>query len=212
MTTKKEIKRHIIKIGILLVSVVLLGTSLSYAYFTANISGRVEIEETTAARLDITSDLPESTTINNSQLQLIDQAEKETKSEKVEFSVTNANTSTVNGQYFIYLTDIKLTKNLYSKYFKWELAKKEDNGETILSNGTFVDAERSDEPAADENNNVKTTAEEILLNSTGIRIPINHSDNLVFRIWVENDTEVNQISLTNGSFQGRLRLEASPTK
>ena len=39
MNTKKEMKSHIVKIGILVVSIVTIGISMTYAYYTAKISG-----------------------------------------------------------------------------------------------------------------------------------------------------------------------------
>lgn len=212
MNTEKEIKNHLIKTAIFVVAIVVLGVSTSYAYYTANISGKAEITDTPAARLDVTSTLTTTTAINNSKLSLIDAANKSTQAEKVEFSVTNASTSTVNGKYFVYLTDIKLSKNLYSAYLKWELVRVTSTGESPIATGNFANAKRTDTAGTSEAENAVTTVEDITLNTTILQIAKNTTDQLIFRIWLENDESVNQINLTNGSFQGKLKIEASPVK
>lgn len=212
MEQKNEMKNHIIKISILVIAVITFGISFSYAYYNANMSGTSEIKNATAARLDITSTLETTSVINNTRLSLIEKTQVKTKAEKLEFSVTNANTSTVSGNYFIYLTDIQLSKNLYSKYFKWELAKVTTSGETVISSGNFSTAVRVGSVTEGEANNVITTAEDITLNQTALQIPKNTTDNLIFRMWIENDPVVNQIDITKGSFTGKLRLEVAPLK
>jgi len=212
MEIKKEMKNHFIKIGIFVVAIITIGISLSYAYYNANTSGNANIPAINSGELNITSTLASSSAINNSKMSLINADEVSKSADKVEFSVTNQNTSTVNGKYFVYLTDIKISKNLYSKYFKWELVRVTASGENQIATGNFATATRKDTPVDSEESNVLTTAEDITLNSTILQIAKGTTDNLIFRIWLENDASINQIELTNGSFQGKLKIEASPVK
>ena len=53
MNEKKEIKNHIIKIGIFVLALVTIGISLTYAYYVANLSGETSIDETNAAIFEI---------------------------------------------------------------------------------------------------------------------------------------------------------------
>lgn len=212
MDERREIRNHIIKIGVIVVAIVTIGISLSYAYYSGNFSGQTEIDETNAARFDLTSTLDTTPAILARDMQLVNTADIKTKAEKVDFTVTNANTSTVNGKYYIYLTDIQLTKNLYSDYFKWELVKVEDSEETEIASGSFDDAIREGSVVEGEDYNVLTTAEDMALNKIALDLNIGDTDSLIFRIWLENDPDVNQVSLTNGSFQGLLKIEAVPVK
>lgn len=212
MEAKNEMKKHIIKIGILTVAIITLGISLSYAYYSANMSGKAEITKRQAARLDLTSTLTDAQAINNSKLSLINASEVETKSEKVEFAVQNASTSTVAGKYYVYLTNIEISKNLYSKYFKWELVRVTSSGESKIANGDFSTAVRVGSVVDGEANNVVTTAEDIGLNKVALQLAINTKDDLIFRLWLENDENINQIDLTSGSFKGKLKIEATPVK
>lgn len=212
MKERQELKKQITKIGVLVFAIVIIGISLSYAYYSANISGKGEIPSTNAARLDLTSTLTDSKAINNPKLTLIDASAVKEMAEKVEFSVTNADTSTVNGKYYVYLTDVHITKNLYSKYFKWELVRVTSNIESQVSTGDFTNAVRMGSIVEGEDEKVLTDIEDIGLNKVALQIEPGNTDQYIFRLWLENDPVNNQIELTEGSFQGKLKIEATPTK
>ncbi len=211
MNAKKEMRNHVIKIGILVVAVITLGISISYAYYSAVISSDVKFQEK-AAKFDITSSLESAGSISNTKMSLIDAANVKTEADKVEFTITNANTSTVNGRYFIYLTNIEITKNLYHEDFKWELVRVTTTGENNIASGNFSTAVRSSTVTPGEADKVSTTAEDILLNKVALEIAPSSTDNLIFRLWLENDPVGNQIELTEGSFKGKLKIDASPIK
>lgn len=199
-------KRNFSKVMVLVVALIVLAVSVSYAFFTARITGTPIKTVVKAGNLKIDTNLESVSAINNLKIKLIDASAKETSAEKVSFYVKNAADSTVDAKYYIYLRDITLTKNLYSNYFKWELVK---NG-TVINSGTFANATRTDTATSGEASNVSTTAADITLTKDAITIAKNTNDNLIFRIWLENDAVANQIELTNGSFSGRLYLEAVP--
>lgn len=210
MDAKNEMKNHIIKIGVLVVSIVTIGISMTYAFYTAKISGNSEFDNVTAAEFHITSTLADSTAISNMKMSLIEPTNIAKSADKVEFSVTNSSTSTVSGQYYVYLINVKLTKNLYSKYFKWQLVRKTDLGESIIDSGNFEDVTRTDTPLEGESDIAETTVDKISLNKVALEIPKGTTDNLIFRLWLENDPDVNQVDLTNGAFEAKLKIEASP--
>ncbi len=212
MEAKSEMKSHIIKICVLVIAIITIGVSLSYAYFTAKFSGEADIDETSLAKFNITSTLQTAAAISNLKMTLIDQSEIKEKADSVQFSVTNSPDSTVNGQYFVHLTGIKITKNLYSEDFKWQLVRVTDSGESEIANGNFANVVRTSEVQDPEDDNVETTVADIDLNKVALEIESGNTDTLLFRIWLENDPENNQVELTNGSFQGKLRITATPKK
>ncbi len=193
---------------VLTIALIVIGVSVTYAYFTSNITGNAQDTSLQAGTLRIETNLDSDSisAINNTKLHLIESTDIEKSSEKVEFYVKNNTESNVNAAYDIYLTDIELSKNLYSEYFKWELLK----GTTSIGSGTFETVTRTDTPELNEANTVVTTVERIKLNTNKITITPDTTDNLTFRIWLENNNGVNQIDLTNGKFSGRLYLEAIP--
>lgn len=210
MDTNKEMKNHVLKIVILVLSIVTIGISMTYAFYTAKISGNAQIDDINAAKFNVTSTLENASAISNSAMNLIDASEIATKSDKVEFSVTNDATSTVSGQYFVSLFNVRISKNLYSEYFKWQLVRKTSLGESIIDSGDFQNVERVDTPISGEADNVETTVKDFTLNNVALEIPAGTTDNLVFRMWLENDEVANQVDLTNGTFKGQLKVTASP--
>ena len=206
MKKKNENKKNFFKVLVLVVALIILGVSVTYAYFTSLITGDAEETSAQAGNLQIETNLETVAEINNTKLRLINSTDIEANAENVSFYVKNTSTSTVNADYFIYLTDITLSKNLYSNYFKWQLLKDDE----ILASGDFASVDRTDTPQTDEANNVTTTIENIQLNTEAIRLPVNTTQNLSLRMWLENDENVNQINLINGNFSGKLYLEAVP--
>lgn len=203
---KEKNENNFSKVIILVVALIVLGISTTYAYFTAKITGEPTTTILKAGNLKIESNLESVSAINNTKIRLIDASDKATSAEKVTFYVKSTSSSTVDAKYYIYLKDITLTKNLYSNYFKWELLR---NG-VVINSGSFDNATRTSAINSGEANNVSTTAEDIALNSEAITLAKNTSDTIVFRVWLENDSAANQIELTNGSFSGKLYLEAVP--
>lgn len=204
---KEKKKNSLAKVMILVVSLIVIGVSGTYAYYTLSMSD----PSTTSAKsgvFKVESSLETTNAINNNKIRLINNIEKEIKAEKVIFTVTSKSESTIDGEYYIYLKDILLSKNLYTKYLHWELVK----NNVVEASGDFADAasKRTDTPVANEADNVVTSISEMKLNETPLHLNKNSKDTLIFRLWLENDPNVNQIAITNGSFAGRLYLEAFP--
>ncbi len=205
---KENTKSNYAKGIILTVALIVIGVSVTYAYFTSKIAGEAKDTSLQAGtlRIDTNLDSDSINAINNLKLHLIESADIEKKAESVSFYVKNTAESNISAEYDIYLTDISLSKNLYSKYFKWELL----NGTTSIGNGTFENVTRTDTPGDSESNTTLTNVERIKLNTNKITIAPDSTDNLIFRMWLENNNEINQIELTNGNFLGKLYLEAIP--
>ena len=244
---KKEIKRYLIISILLVVSIATIGISLSYAYFTLNFINPTEgetIPNNTAANLNVTSTIDDENTkaINTQNLALIEEDEVEEHAEHVQFTVTNhgpsaeeQNASNINAKYTISIVDMSLSKNLFSKYFKWKIVIKPGDGdqEQTEITGTFAD-ERCQTSTGEE---VQTdcikegttlsgwsgglttpTDADIEKNMTkqllteGQSLKIGETDTIDFYIWLENDQKVDQLYLTNGSFSGKLSVSAVPDK
>lgn len=212
MDEKRSNRRNISKILVLVVALIVLGVSGSYAFYTTTIKGTAKTTKATSGVFRVTSNLDSTKAIKNSKINLTNAEDVATKAEKVTFTVTNASDSNIEGNYFITLKEITISKNLFSNYFKWELL----NGETSVASGNFgfdsntINTIRTDTPTEGEADNVTTTIKDIKLNTEAILLPVNTTHNLTFRIWLENDKNQNQIELTNGTFSGRLYLEAIP--
>lgn len=206
MNEKKSNKRQVTKVLILVVALMVIAFSGTYAYFTMNFIGNPTTTTATSGVFKVESSLETESVIHNTKLTLISEKEKASQSEKLTFTITSTEESTVDGEFNVYLKDIKLSKNLYSKYLKWELLK----GNEIISQGDFENAVRVGTAAEEEKDNVITDVEEFQLNTTALSLPKNTTQTYTFRMYLLNDPKKNQIELTEGSFNGRLYLEAVP--
>lgn len=203
---EKSNRNNLVKVIVLVVALIVLGISTTYAYFTSTITGGANTTTLKAGKFTIDTDLETVSAINNTKLNLVNAEDKATKAESVSFYVKSTSDSTIDAKYYIYLKEITLSKNLYSNYFKWELLQ----NNVVVGSGTFGDAVRTDAATTGEADNVATTAADLSLNTEALTLAKNTSDTIIFRIWLENDETVNQIDLTNGSFAGKLYLEAVP--
>lgn len=205
MKEQKENKKQWIKVAILVVALMVLAFSGTYAFFTSTFIGEPTTTTAKSGVFKIESSLEKTSVLNNKKMILIDEEEKEQKAEKLIFTVTSKMDSTVNGQISLFLKDVTLSKNLYTNYLKWELLK----GNKLISSGDFENVIRLGEEMEGEEENATTTVEDIKL-AENLPIEKNTTDTYTFRMYLLNDKNQNQIELTNGHFSGRLYLEAIP--
>ena len=201
-------KKLLLSALILVSSIVIIGLSLTYAYFETTYTGSENVTGNKAAVLNVTTTLDSNTAINAQELSLINSGEVESKAKKFTFSVTNNSTSTVKAKYTVNLSNYSITKNLQSKYFKWKLVV--NNGGTSKTfQGTF---ENGTEPNGNDKTVQNNLSKELIKDAEGVELAVGATNNLTFYVWLENDAGVNQLYLTNGSFSGKLSVEAIPAK
>ncbi len=201
------------RIFVLVVSLIVIGISGSYAYFTTNIMGKPTQSTISSGKFDVTSSLEGANAIKDLSLTLINAEEVATKAKKLEFTVVSTSHSTIDAKYDVFLRGISLSKNLYSADFKWELINKDCVEEScVLASGDFSTVERTDQAVPEEEPNVLTTVKDIQLTTESLLLNKDTTQNLIFRIWLQNDENRNQIELTNGSFEGKLALSVVPAE
>ncbi|HOZ89233.1 MAG TPA: hypothetical protein PK737_03280, partial [Bacilli bacterium] len=119
---------------------------------------------------------------------LISPQEVAQKAEYTAFSVIHTDSSTAAANYNISLTQITLSENLLSPYFKWSLLL--NNQE--IAQGSFADYDQSGR---------------LQLNSQKLKLPVGQKDNWVLRVWLENDPLIDQNELLNGSFKAKVTID-----
>ena len=206
---KKSFVKNTVLISVLVVSIIVIGISLSFAYFTMSIQGSSDTGNNQAAILNVTTTLTTADAINATSLAIIDGSEYLTKAESIEFTVTNNTDSNVNALYTINMTDITISKNMLSQYFKWALVINSDTGNAIT--GSFQDLSLADEGNTDTS--TVTIGSKVLIADENARsLSIGATDTITLYLWLENDDNVDQLYLTNGTFSGKLSLNATPVK
>lgn len=185
-------KAYILGALVITISLVIIGVSMSYAYFVNTVQ-EVEAHKSnkgvtiTSGALDM--NFATTQTINASAVGLINASEVTTKANHTDFSIALPSTAKVNSaKYQVYLTDLNISSNLKSTYFKWALYK----GSTSVKSGNF---------------SAVTGTTLTLLDS--VSISKGTTDSYKLYIWLENNPNVNQTSLLNGSFSGKVGFTAT---
>ena len=207
-------KNLVISASILVVSIIIIAFSLTWAYFTVGNGGKEAINDNQAAILNVDSNLKNASAINETEMALIEPENVDTEAKKVTFDVTNQDTSTVNAKYIVKLIDYSITKNLSSAYFKWKLVVIPGEEEQVFS-GDFLQPdipEGTTLTGVEEDDKVSGLEKELVTEDEALTLNVGESDNLVFYVWLENNQSNDQIYLTSGQFRGKLSLEAYPVK
>lgn len=210
---EKKSKSKAVKSGIFIavfvLSIMILGISVSYAYFSANIVGGSDTDENQVGKFNVTTTLTSGGAINATSLAIIDGSEYLTKAESIGFTVTNTAESTVRAKYAINLTDITISKNILSKYFKWAIVVNSDTATAIT--GDFQDISLATEGTSDTTT-VTIDSKVLVSEENALELDMGATDTLTFYLWLENDNSVNQLYLTNGNMTAKLSLDAFPAR
>ncbi len=186
-------KRLILASLIIVMSIIIIGLSLSYAYYLNQV---VEVnpdnQKASITSGELTMNFATERVINAISAGLVSDTDILTEADYTQFSVTLPSTAKVDSAtYTLYLTELTITDNLKSNYVKWALY--DGNGTSEITNGTFLNA---------------TTGTDLTID-TGISISKGETDSYRLYIWLSNDENVNQIDLLNGSLSAKVGFRAT---
>lgn len=197
----KNNERKLIVFSFILVSLlILLGISLTYAYFSRYYSVEGEEPKTNVETGKLDVDFLTSEYINNKNAKLIDDGSAYTQAEKTHFSVTRSSLNTVEQVYYtLQLVDIKISNNLKSSYFKWRLYETTeiDADTEPLNYGDFKDINCDDDSVCT-----------LDLYDTKIPLASTVTDDFVLLVWLSNEESKNQTELLNGDFSAKVQVTA----
>lgn len=137
---KKNSGSNLILSIALVLCLLLLGISATYAFFTRKIEGNGEKTNTKVISGVLSIDFKTNKYINSNNTHLIKDSEIFEKADKSEFSIKRNTNSTVdNVAYNLYLELINLPDEFKSKYVKWALydSINPSNNHTPIANGNF---------------------------------------------------------------------------
>lgn len=189
MNNNETVKHVILYISITLL-LITVTFSASRAYYLARITVTDKINDTSITNANLDIDFLTSQYINEPKLMLINDSDREASAPYTSFAITSKSTSTISADYTLYLTDFTISDNFVSNDFKWELARKNDSGETQVATGNFANA---------------VTGEDYTLTTASITIAPQDTHQYIFRIWLSY-TDKDQANLLNGSFSGKIAL------
>lgn len=186
-------KRLILASLIIVMSIIIIGLSLSYAYYLNQVvEVNPENQKASITSGELTMNFATERVINAISAGLVSDTDILTEADYTQFSVTLPSTAKVDSAtYTLYLTELTITDNLKSNYVKWALY--DGNGTSEITNGTFLNA---------------TTGTDLTID-TGISISKGETDSYRLYIWLSNDENVNQIDLLNGSLSAKVGFRAT---
>lgn len=186
-------KRIILGSLIVVVSIVIIGISLSYAYYLNTVKEiNPENQGTSITSGELTMNLASEKYITASGASLINDADVLTQADYTSFSVTlPSDADAPNASYSLYLTDLTITDNLKSPYVKWALYNAD--GTEKNASGDFTSA---------------TSGTNLTLKDN-ITITKGKTDSYRLYIWLSNDTQQNQIDLLEGSLSVKVGFRAT---
>ena len=188
-----NLKKHIV-IYVTIVLLLVIGTfTITYSYFLALPKADDTITPSNVETGKLVLDFVTNTYINADKLSLINDSDKDTEAPYTEFIVSHNEESNVSASYDLYITELEISENFKSEYFKWELVRVSQGTEEIINSGNFLNA---------------TTGNDFKLNSNTITLSVDDIHLYKLRIWLSNDENKNQLELTNGSFKGKVKVTA----
>ena len=186
-------KRILLASLIIVMSIVIIGISLSYAYFINTVQ---EVnpgnQGTSITSGKLTMNFTTSQTINATSACLINDSEVVTQGDYTQFSVSfpnddeNASTATYN----LYLTELTISDNLKSTDVKWALY--DGAGSNMIISGDFSGA---------------TSGTNLTLKD-GITINKGETNSYRLYIWLSYASDRNQTNLLNGTLSAKVGFRA----
>jgi len=174
-----------------------LAVSISYAYFKRNVIQNGDDTETNITTGLLNVDFLTSQYITNSNAILIEDKDAYNLADKSNFSVERSENNTVEEVYYtLKLSNIEITDNLKSHYFKWRLYETADvtKDTQALSEGDFT--------------TINTDNNTLSLYDVKIPLAKDAVDEFTLIIWLSNDENKNQTELLKGSFNAKVEVTA----
>jgi len=195
--TKKTNDNKLLVWAVVLVALlIVLAISLTYAYFSRNVTQIGEDPNTTVTTGKLDVNFVTSKYISNTKAGLIDDEVAYLEADRSLFSVSRSELNTVEKVYYtISLVDIEITDNLKeSKYMRWSLYETQDIDSKTepLAEGDFTGVEDNS----------------LSLYDTKIAMPKNITHEFTLLVWLSNDDDVNQTALLNGNLKAKVQVTA----
>lgn len=204
---KSSTKAYILGAIIITVSLVIIGVSMSYAYFVNRVEEvNPENQEVNITSGDLTMNFTTSHSINATAAGLVNDGEIETKAEYTQFSIIfPSNSKSQNSEYQIYLTENKMTSNFKSTDLKWALYQAGANDTwTSVATGDFSGVTGIPDGA--------TVGELYAVSNIDVlgATPITRGTTVSYRlyVWLSNKDDVNQNELLQGKLSTKVAFRA----
>lgn len=204
--TKDNTKKRIILGSLIIVmSIIIIGLSISYAYYLNTIEEvNPENQGTNITSGKLSMNFATSQYINATSAGLMDDENvlDSSNNNYTEFSISFADDNSVSSaMYNLYLTEIKMTQNFKNEDVKWALY---NSSNSQVASGNFSTVTLSSSANEDDTYN----AEDITLASS-VTITPGTTNSYKLYIWLSNNDQENQIDLLNGTLSAKVSFRAT---
>lgn len=193
-------KNYVIICAIFVVALLILGISLTYAFFETNISNDFTETKFTTGTFSMDTNLTDASVINASNMTLLNTNEVESKSEKINFTAQAKNNN--NAKFNIYLKNITISSNMIDSSFKWQLLA--DN--KVISSGDFSDITKNGKLSTSKTSTDLVKYYDTYYLKKAGNFNGNNEMNFEIRLYLLNSS-VNQSSLIDGTFSSSAAIE-----
>lgn len=197
----KSTKAYVLGALIITLSLVIIGLSLSYAYYINTVeevnAGNQGVNITSG---ELTMNFATTQSISASAAGLINDSDILTSADYTAFSITlPADSKIDNAAYNLFLTDTTMTSNFKSAYLKWALY----SADVQVASGDFSGVTLADTANADGTYNVSDIS---LLNNVAISKGTTTSYKLY--VWLSYSADALQNDLLDGSLSTKVGFRA----
>lgn len=197
----KSMKAHVLGSLIIVMSIIIIGLSASYAFYIN------EIEEVNSDKQgvsvtsgELTMNFATTQTISAPSAGLIEDNNVLSSPDYTSFSVSLPSDAKVNGAtYNLYLTDTQMTNNFKSAYLKWALYS---DSNFLVEQGDFSGVTLTDE----DGDGVYDASDITLLSSKDITK--GNTDTYKLYVWLSYDADTLQNDLLNGTLSTKVGFRA----
>mgnify|MGYP004508880323 FL=1 len=193
-------KNYVIICAIFVVALLILGISLTYAFFETNISNDFTETKFTTGTFSMDTNLTDASVINASNMTLLNTNEVESKSEKINFTAQAKNNN--NAKFNIYLKNITISSNMIDSSFKWQLLA--DN--KVISSGDFSDITKNGKLSTSKTSTDLVKYYDTYYLKKAGNFNGNNEMNFEIRLYLLNSS-VDQSSLIDGTFSSSAAIE-----
>ena len=193
-------KNYVIICAIFVVALLILGISLTYAFFETNISNDFTETKFTTGTFSMDTNLTDASVINASNMTLLNRNEVESKSEKINFTAQAKNNN--NAKFNIYLKNITISSNMIDSSFKWQLLA--DN--KVISSGDFSDITKNGKLSTSKTSTDLVKYYDTYYLKKAGNFNGNNEMNFEIRLYLLNSS-VDQSSLIDGTFSSSAAIE-----
>ncbi len=196
-------KNYILAI-LLVLSIVALVASFTYAFFLTDTPGEVTQTKIESGTFDIATSLTNLSGINATNMTLLEESEITEKSNKINFTVQSKSSTNNAGRFNIYLKDITISTGMINSSFKYQILMDGN----IIQNGDFSRLNTLGIISTSKTSTDAIKYYDNLVLASAIDFDDFNESEIEIRVYLLNDNTVNQNDLMNGNFSCKVGVEA----